>query len=324
MAVGPGGRPRRGRRAVLWCLITSLAGVVVMAGVMAARSGASGSASLTVPSAGPTTEVTVSATPSPRATAKKRRSTGLSKTARSRLTGTLSDYLDGRTGRLAITARDLSTGVTFGYGTKLKFPTASIVKVDILAALLLKAQRAGRTLTTSEKSTATRMIEYSDNKAANALWAEIGGTGGLTAANRKLGLRSTIAGSGGYWGVTMTSTADQLRLLSALTSKKSPLSARSRAYALGLMGDVISTQDWGVSAGADDGDSVALKNGWLPRATDGGTWVVNSIGRIHGDGHDYLIAVLSDHNTTMDSGVTKVEHVTQLVTKAFGKELGRA
>jgi hypothetical protein len=48
-----------------------------------------------------------------------------------------------------------------------------------------------------------------------------------------------------------------------------------------------------------------------------GTWVINSIGRIRGDGHDLLIAVLSDHNATMTAGVTKVEHVTRLVTKAF-------
>jgi beta-lactamase class A len=286
-----------------------------MLGVTAARSQESGSATLADPSA--TTGTTAS--PSPRATATKSPSTGLSKAAQSQLTRTLTDYLSDRKGRLAISARDLSTGATFGYKTKLTFCTASIVKADILSSLLLQAQRAGRSLTASQKSLATRMIENSDNNAATALWNEIGGTSGLTSANRKLGLRHTVAGSGGYWGLTRTTSDDQVRLLSDLTSKTSPLSTRNRSYALGLMQSVNSAQDWGVSAGADDDDSVALKNGWLPRSADGNTWVINSIGRVHGSRHNYLIAILSDHNTTMSTGVTKVEHVSKLIAAALAK-----
>jgi beta-lactamase class A len=263
--------------------------------------------------------MTASASPSPRATATKRPSTGLSKAAGRRLTETLTDYLSDLGGRLAVSARDLSTGATFGYKTKLTFVTASIVKADILATLLLQAQRAGRSLTASEKSLATRMIENSDNDAATALWNRIGGASGLTSANRTLGLRHTVAGSGGYWGLTETTTPDQVRLLSDLTSKSSPLSTRSRSYEMTLMQSVSSDQDWGVSEGADDGDSVALKNGWLPRSADGNTWVINSIGRVHGSQHNYLISILSDHNTTMSAGVTKVEHVSKLIAAALAK-----
>jgi beta-lactamase class A len=290
---------------VLCCLVAILAGIATMVALVATWSKDARSAPITAPATSPTAETTTSTAPSPSATATKRPSTGLSKTARSRLTSTLAGYLDDGSGRLAISVRDLSTGVTFGYETKLTFATASIVKADVLTALLLQAQRAGRTLTVSEKSLASRMIEYSDN--------------GLTSANHKLGLRRTVAGSGGYWGLTLTNTADQVRLLSALTSKTSPLKARNRTYALGLMQSVSSSQDWGVSAGVDDDDSVALKNGWLSRATDGNTWVVNSIGRVHGSRHNYLIAILSDHNTTMSAGVTKVEHVSKLIATALAK-----
>lgn len=73
------------------------------------------------------------------------------------------------------------------------FDTASIVKVDILAALLLQAQDAGRRLTAAERSYAAKMIENSDNASATALWHTIGRSAGLDAANARFGLRGPPA-----------------------------------------------------------------------------------------------------------------------------------
>ncbi|MGI8333962.1 serine hydrolase [Actinomadura scrupuli] len=328
MTAAPAGRPRRRGGFAAFCrLVIVLVSAAVVAGVVAARSVHPAPQPAAAPAAPtpatPAATATATAAPDPprrsaRATPRARRPKALSTSARKRLTRTLAGYLGGTGGRLAIAVRDLPTGAVFRYGTAQAFPTASIVKVDILAALLLKAQRAGRPLTADERATAARMIQYSDNLAANALWDQIGGTAGLTAVNRRLGLRATTAGPGGYWGVTMTGTADQVRLLWALVSRGSPLNARSRRYALELMGSVTPAQRWGISAGAAGGDAVALKNGWLPRVPDGGTWVINSIGRIRGGGRDFLIAVLSDHNVTMAGGIARVEQVTRLVTKALG------
>lgn len=250
---------------------------------------------------------TPSPTPSPKP--------GLSDARRRRLAHDIDKYLDGSP--LAVSIRDLSSGASFGYHDKDDFATASIVKVDILSTLLLQAQQAGRSLTDSEKSTAVQMIEYSDNNAATALWDDIGGSSGLEEGNRRLGLRNTVPGEGVYWGSTDTCTADQLRLLSALTSPKSPLRGSARNYILHLMSSVTPSQAWGVSAGAGSGDSVALKNGWLSRPRDNGAWAVNSIGRIRGGGHDFLIAVMSSHSSSMDAGVAEIEHVTKLVVAAF-------
>lgn len=237
---------------------------------------------------------------------------------REKLTRALDHYLEDRSGQLSLSILDLSTGFTFTYRPKTRTVTASIVKVDILIALLLKAQREGRRLTASEKALATQMIRVSDNKAANALWYAAGGAAGLAAANKKLHLRGTSPGPGGYWGSTRTSAADQIRILRALTSSHSPLSARGRRYVLDLMSHVTPGQVWGVSVAATDADdAVALKNGWLPRRVDGGRWTVNSIGRVRGGGHDYLIAVLSKLNPSMRAGVETIEHATRLVTSTL-------
>ncbi|MCF3137093.1 serine hydrolase [Streptomyces olivochromogenes] len=209
---------------------------------------------------------------------------------------------------------DLDSGESAVHGAG-AFDTASIVKVDILAALLLRAQDEGRHLTAAEKAYAAKMIENSDNASASALWDTIGRADGLDAANRRFGLTDTTGGEGGLWGLTRTTAADQLTLLRQVFGEDSELSEASRAYLRGLMTSIESDQRWGVSAAAD-GSAWALKNGWLPRSTTG-LWVVNSIGRVTVDGTDYLVAVLSDGNATQAKGIALVEEAARAAVESF-------
>ncbi|WP_449341884.1 serine hydrolase [Streptomyces aurantiogriseus] len=202
---------------------------------------------------------------------------------------------------VSVAVLDVGSGESATYGSG-SFDTASIVKVDILAALLLQAQDAGRQLTAQEKAYATAMIESSDNDSATALWNAIGQASGLDAANERFGLTDTEGGDGALWGLTRTTAADQLTLLQQVFGEDSELSAASRAYVQGLMGEIAVGQQWGVSAAAD-GSAWALKNGWLPRSTTG-LWDVNSIGRVTVDGQDYLVAVVSNGNATQANGIT--------------------
>ena len=212
-------------------------------------------------------------------------------------------------------AVDLDTGETLTYGDG-SFDTASIVKVDILAALLHQAQGDGRTLTGSEQALATAMIERSDNTAATTLFNATGGRAGLDAFNDVIGLDDTVVGSNGNWGLTQTTAADQLRLLEVVFGDDSVLTADSQAYEQGLMSHVVEAQNFGVSAAADDPDEAALKVGYLQRSATG-LWDVTSIGEIEADGHTYLVAVLSDGNATFDSGVALVDQVAEAVVEGL-------
>ncbi|MFJ4424596.1 serine hydrolase [Streptomyces bobili] len=219
--------------------------------------------------------------------------------------------------RVSVAVLDVDSGLSAVHGTG-AFDTASIVKVDILAALLLQAQDAYRHLTAGEKTYATAMIENSDNDSATALWNSVGGAAGLDAANERFGLTGTEGGDGLLWGLTRTTAADQLTLLRQVfgtDSTGSELSEASRTYLQGLMGRIAAGQRWGVSAVAD-GSSWALKNGWLPR-TATGLWDVNSIGRVTSGGHDYLVAVLSDGNATQAKGIALVEAAAEAAMSAF-------
>jgi beta-lactamase class A len=216
--------------------------------------------------------------------------------------------------RVSAAVLDLDSGDSAVHGDS-AFDTASIVKVDILATLLLQAQDAGRHLTATEKAYATKMIENSDNTSASELWDIIGKAAGLDAANKRFGLTGTEGGDGPLWGLTQTTAADQLTLLQQVFGDDSKLSAASRAYVQGLMKTVESDQRWGVSAAAD-GSGFALKNGWLARSTTG-LWDVNSIGRVTVGGTDYLVAVLSKGTVSQAKGISLVEAAAKAAVSSF-------
>jgi beta-lactamase class A len=215
---------------------------------------------------------------------------------------------------VAVAVLDMESGAGASYGDG-RFETASIVKVDILATLLLQAQDGGRRLTAAERSYATAMIEHSDNTSASALWRTIGMAEGLDAANARFGLTRTEGGEGSLWGLTWTTAADQLRLLRQVFGADSELSEASRTYLRGLMQRIAVGQRWGVSAAAD-GSAWALKNGWLPR-TATGLWCVNSIGRVTAGGHDRLVAALSHGNSTQAEGIALVEAAAVAAVSVF-------
>ncbi|MFC8080741.1 serine hydrolase [Streptomyces sp. NPDC057307] len=233
------------------------------------------------------------------------------------------DALPASDGRYTVAVEDLHGRGSAVYGEETgAFDTASVVKVDILAALLLDAQDRGEPLTAQQKKLAAAMIRSSDNDATNALWKAIGGTDGLNAANNRLGLKDTRTDKDGHWGLTRTTAADQMVLLEAvLGDAHSPLTAPSRGYLRSLMSTVEANQRWGISAAADSkrpGAAPALKNGWLPRS-ETELWDINSIGRVEYGGHTLLVAVLSDGQPSYKKGVDLVERAATTAVKAFVK-----
>jgi hypothetical protein len=226
--------------------------------------------------------------------------------ANARLAAALAPVLRRGTGNLAAGVVDATSGAVAVHGGDRRFHAASIIKVDILASLLLQHQWSNAPLSAQQRALAKEMIEGSSDQAANELWGEVGQGEGLTVANQELGLRQTTPGGGIYWGLTSTTVEDQLRLLADLASSRSPLSAGSRSYELGLMRHVSADQDWGVTTAAVPGTASAVKDGWLP---DGSatTWTINSIGVISRGGHEMLVAVLSSDQPSESAGITQAD-----------------
>jgi hypothetical protein len=225
--------------------------------------------------------------------------------------------LDAALKKYAATVPEFSVAVfdrknnrVYAYRGKEKYETASVVKVQVLACLLLTAQDKERDLTSTELALAKRMIRASDNDATTALFGRLGRASGITRCNKQLGLKETqVSGS---WGLTRTTVRDQVQLLDRLVNKDSPLDAGSRKLAFTLMSTVLEDQDWGVPAVAETGETATVKNGWLARSADGGRWIINSVGRVTGDDVDVSIAVLSHNHASMPSGIKVVEKTAKM------------
>jgi hypothetical protein len=225
---------------------------------------------------------------------------------------------DHRAVTFAVAVRDLTTGTTYGYRRHTRQRTASIVKVEILEALL-HAYPHG--LPSDLSAVATGMIERSDNGDAEQLYEHVGGADGLRRFGGRAGLRETdpaaATGPGYAWGLTLTSPSDQLRLLEVLTHRNSLLTNVDRRFALRLMKHVESDQRWGVTSGTGN-SRVALKNGWLPLHDWASNWQINSIGVVHGRARHYVVAIESHGAETMSQGVALVDQVSRVVARACG------
>jgi hypothetical protein len=233
----------------------------------------------------------------------------------------VTSYLAGRAGTALAAVYDVRTGQTWTLGDGRPQATGSIVKVDILQALLARRPLG---LPAADQALARSMIENSSNAAATTLWNQVGRAAGLRSYNASVGLQqttpSTCLACAGFawpgWGLTTTTPTDQLLLLHEFVNGPL-LSPADRSYAVSLMENVEPDQRWGVSGGVPSGVRVALKNAWVPLTTADTDWQINSEGWISGDGRDYLIAVLTTGNPDEQYGIDTINTLSAMLWTAL-------
>jgi beta-lactamase class A len=260
--------------------------------------------------------ITAPATPAPICTAPKAHAA-----LAARLSKDIAAAMRGRAGHIAIRVEDVKTGVECRYNEGSRSHSASVVKATILAALLYKRQQTHTSLTSTERSWATSMIENSSNPAATHLWNDVGHAWLQRFVNAAT-MTETQLDPDGYWGLSNITARDELQLMRLLTEHNSVLSDSSRAYELSLMSHVESDQRWGVPTGAPNRLTVYVKNGWL---NDPVLWVINTIGAVEGHGRDYKMAILT-YNTSpnMGYGVITVDAIAKVANRDLNAGLPAA
>ena len=231
-----------------------------------------------------------------------------------RLTAALSATLGTDRAHLSVGVVDTATGAEALYQASEHYHAVSIVGADILAALLYQHQQARTPIGKQEASLAAEMIENSSGAAATRLWQAIGRGAGLAAANRALRLQHTIPGMADAWGLTRTTVADQLQLLSDLATTRSALGSADRHYELRLMAGAATAERWGVPAAAGVGTSCALSDVWQPGAHRS---VVDSIGVIDHGGHEFLVVIFSRDWPTSAAGISAVQLAAVAAVRAM-------
>ena len=166
-----------------------------------------------------------------------------------------------------------------------RYWSASVVKAMLLVAETRRLEEAGLEIDAATRSALEAMITYSDNDAADAIYARVGDPG-LLEVGRLAGMRRLEVG--GYWGNTQIAAADMARLFSRLPRL---LGGPHRGEAMGMLSGVIEEQRWGVPRAAGKRWSVFFKGGW--RATDSGH-LVHQAALLRRGRRRLAIAVLTD------------------------------
>jgi Beta-lactamase enzyme family len=146
-----------------------------------------------------------------------------------------------------------------GYDYDQRYSSASVSKALLLAAELRRLSREGRPLDGATRSLLEPMITYSDNSAADAIYAEVGDAG-LDEVAARAGMHDFEA-TPGFWGGDQITAADMARFFYRLDAN---LPGAHRAYAKRLLAHVIPSERWGIPRAIGPGWSVWFKGGWRP------------------------------------------------------------
>lgn len=217
--------------------------------------------------------------------------------------------------RVTASVHDHRTGCRYDLHAGLVLTTASVIKAQVLAGVLLAAQDGGGPVSASDNGRIELMMRFSHNSPPTSqLYVRVGGTPGMEALDRGFGLTAT--GHTSRYGATTSTAQDRTRLIEQLLVGGGPLDASHVAQAWNWMAGVSVGQSWGLSAGLPADHEVALKNGFYPLSGRG--WRIGTSGVVRTpDGGTYAATVMTDGNGTESDGIALVEAVARLINDAL-------
>ena len=146
------------------------------------------------------------------------------------------------------------------------YASASVVKAMLLVAELRRLAEYGLPLDPVTEDLLEAMITWSDNDAADSIYARVGDPGLVAVAEAAKMRRFTVAG---YWGNAQVTAADLAHFFSRV---RRLLPRPHRRTGLRLLASVIPGQRWGLPKAAAGGSwTVYFKGGW--RETESGELV---------------------------------------------------
>ncbi|HZO05328.1 MAG TPA: serine hydrolase [Solirubrobacterales bacterium] len=200
----------------------------------------------------------------------------------------------------------------------------SSIKVPILATLMRQRQ-----LSSSDQANAEAALTASDNNAAAALFSAIEGTNSaLESTLNETASEPTVvatapppSGAASTYGQTLWSPAASAEFYRALACGQ-VLDSGSTSYVLGLMGNVISEQQWGLASASFPGASyVGYKAGWGPEGSASGPYLVRQSGIVEdGNGNGFAVTMVAQASSgSFEGGVAALNTVAGWLSQHLGK-----
>lgn len=206
------------------------------------------------------------------------------------------DYVAKRPGTVGIVLRDRQTGQVWR-NDKADTPvwTASTIKLAMTVNLFQRDKAGQITLSAADRDLIQRMLNSSDDKAADTLWFKYAGADHMTFNNAftTYGMTSLQPQKGfsafyPYWGFQKCTPNDLDALINYVLTQ---LPADTRDYIVAQLRAVAPDQQWGVWAAGPAGQP-GNKDGW---SEEQGGWVMNTVGFVGPDAR-YTLSVMNSLN----------------------------
>jgi hypothetical protein len=216
------------------------------------------------------------------------------------------DFAAGR-GDVSFALIDASIGLR-GYDADRQYSSASVTKALLLAAELRRLEREDEQLDSSTKALLDPMITYSDNGAADSIYARVGDAG-LEEVATRAGMRD-FAVTPGFWGGDQVTATDLARFFYRLDGN---FPRRYRAYAKRLLADITPVERWGIPEAIGRGWSAWFKGGWRPAGQEHTSGAVTHQAAllVHRGGERLALAVLTAESPGTGAGFDAIEGVAE-------------
>jgi beta-lactamase class A len=209
-------------------------------------------------------------------------------------------------GDVSFAVIDPSAGLQ-GYDPERQFSSASATKALLLAAELHRLKEEHERLDPETRQLLEPMITYSDNRAANAIYARVGDSG-LAEVARLAGMRDFEV-TPGFWGGDRITAADMARFFYRLDAN---LADPYHDYGKRLLARITPVERWGIPEVAGRGWSVWFKGGWRPAGQEHTSGPVTHQAALleHRGGERLALAVLTEEPPGEGGGFSAIEGVT--------------
>jgi hypothetical protein len=210
-------------------------------------------------------------------------------------------------GDVSFAVIDRSLGLR-GYDEDRQFSSASVSKALLLAAELRRLDREGLPLDAETRALLEPMITYSDNRAADAVYAQVGDEG-LDEVAERAGM-TDFEPTPGFWGGDLITAADMAQFFYRLDAN---LPGPHRAYAKRLLSRITPVERWGIPEAVGGGWSVWFKGGWRPPGGEHNSGPVTHQAALleHRHGERLALAVLTDEAPWGGGGFETIEGVAR-------------
>jgi hypothetical protein len=195
-----------------------------------------------------------------------------------------------------------------GYDYERPFSSASVSKALLLAAELRRLAREDLPLDAGTRALLEPMVTYSDNSAADSVYAQVGDEG-LEEVAEHAGMRNFVP-TPGFWGGDQITAADMARFFYRLEAN---LPGPHRAYAKRLLARITPVERWGIPEAIGGGWSVWFKGGWRPPGEEDNSGPVTHQAALleHRRGQRLALTVLTDEAPWGGGGFEAIEGVAR-------------